>query len=182
MWCLSLNLSVVCPLTGDASPSYLWKLYTWRRLPYNKNLTRPRVQTFDLIKQVMPNVKFIIMLRDPVERYVFIDTLACRQLYRNIKKKNIQWTRNKNQPVKDVNWDDWEHGSNTTLEITDLWHLQLTLNHWSRHMTSESKVMAWDRYTIMVGLNQLMASEPSSFWQLDLQQQYRYTVYFNNIP
>lgn len=49
-------------------------------------------------------------------------------------------------------------------------------------MTSESKVKAWDRYTIMVGLNQLMASELSSFWQLDLQQQYRYTVYFNNIP
>jgi len=80
VWCLSLNLSFFCPLTGDASPSYLWKLYTWRRLPYNKNLTRPRVQTFDLIKQVMPNVKFIIMLRDPVERYVFIDTLAWRQL------------------------------------------------------------------------------------------------------
>jgi hypothetical protein len=28
-------------------------------------------------------------------------------------------------------------------------------------MTSESKVMAWDRYKIMVGLNQLMASDIS---------------------
>ncbi|XP_076094607.1 carbohydrate sulfotransferase 15-like [Mytilus galloprovincialis] len=55
-------------ITGEATPAYLWRLYTWKLYPQNKNKTKPIVLLPDLVRHIIPNVKLIIVLRDPVDR------------------------------------------------------------------------------------------------------------------
>ncbi len=47
-----------------------WDLTSWREIPQNYvTKLEPDVMTPDLIKHVNPNVKLILLLRDPIERY-----------------------------------------------------------------------------------------------------------------
>lgn len=53
---------------GEGSPTYLWMLYLWNRIPQNTYLTKPKVLVPHLIRHVLPKTKFIVTLRDPIER------------------------------------------------------------------------------------------------------------------
>ncbi|CAC5406761.1 CHST15 [Mytilus coruscus] len=55
-------------ITGEATPAYLWRLYTWKLYPQNQNKTKPIVLLPDLVRHIIPNVKLIIILREPVDR------------------------------------------------------------------------------------------------------------------
>ncbi|CAC5387522.1 CHST15 [Mytilus coruscus] len=55
-------------ITGEGSPTYLWMLYLWNRIPQNTYLTKPKVLVPHLIRHVLPKTKFIVTLRDPIER------------------------------------------------------------------------------------------------------------------
>ncbi|CAG2196631.1 CHST15 [Mytilus edulis] len=56
-------------ITGEATPAYLWRLYTWKLYPQNKNKTKPIVLLPDLVRHIIPNVKLIIVLREPVDSH-----------------------------------------------------------------------------------------------------------------
>ena len=58
------------PLTGDFTPSAFTFAPQWDKRPGNKDLSQPRFTTADYLRLFRPDAKFIIMLRDPVERYV----------------------------------------------------------------------------------------------------------------
>lgn len=42
----------------------------WELLPGNENLKEPKYTNLDYIKHLVPNVKIIVIFRDPVTRYV----------------------------------------------------------------------------------------------------------------
>jgi hypothetical protein len=57
---------------GDATPMDLWDFRSWPKIPQNKGRSEPIVLTPHLIKHLYGDVtpKFIIQLREPIERYV----------------------------------------------------------------------------------------------------------------
>nr|KAG5693862.1 hypothetical protein BaRGS_009918 [Batillaria attramentaria] len=63
-------------ITGDGTPMDFWDFRAWPLIPQNKGLKEPVVLTPHLMKHVYPDPKFIVILRDPVNRlysdYVFL--------------------------------------------------------------------------------------------------------------
>ncbi|XP_033754792.1 carbohydrate sulfotransferase 15-like [Pecten maximus] len=63
-------------ITGDGTPMDFWDFSGWPQIPQNRNQTIPKILTPHLIKHVNPNVKLILVLRDPTERlysdYLFL--------------------------------------------------------------------------------------------------------------
>lgn len=55
-------------VTLDASPPDMWDFRGWPLLPQNRGLREPVVLSPHLMKHVYRNPKFIVLLRDPVER------------------------------------------------------------------------------------------------------------------
>ncbi|XP_053388400.1 carbohydrate sulfotransferase 15-like [Mercenaria mercenaria] len=55
-------------VTAEASPSTFHMHTNWERLPGNENLNDPRYTNFQYIKHITPNVKIIILFRDPTTR------------------------------------------------------------------------------------------------------------------
>lgn len=53
---------------GEATPGYFQRLYNWIYIPQNENLSFPIVAIPHTIQHILPRVKLIITLRDPVER------------------------------------------------------------------------------------------------------------------
>lgn len=62
-------LGLIHLFTGEGSPTYAWMLYLWQKIPQNTYLTEPNVLVPHLIRHILPNVKLIVTLRDPVERF-----------------------------------------------------------------------------------------------------------------
>ena len=54
--------------TGEASHAYFTCNYYWMDTPENANYTEPVIIVADLIKHIIPDVRLILILRDPVER------------------------------------------------------------------------------------------------------------------
>ena len=52
----------------DASPPDMWDFRGWSRLPQNRKLRRPAVMTPHLMHHLYRDPKFIVLVRDPVER------------------------------------------------------------------------------------------------------------------
>ena len=46
----------------------LWDNSGWKSIPQNNGLKEPKYITPHLIKHINPHVKFLIILRDPIER------------------------------------------------------------------------------------------------------------------
>jgi hypothetical protein len=46
----------------------MWDFRGWTQIPQNWNKTEPVVLTPHLIKHLRPEMKFIIILRNPIER------------------------------------------------------------------------------------------------------------------
>ncbi|XP_033738428.1 carbohydrate sulfotransferase 15-like [Pecten maximus] len=55
-------------ITGDGSPMDAWDFRGWTQIPQNKGLKEPQVLTPDLVRHVNKNTKFIMIMRNPVER------------------------------------------------------------------------------------------------------------------
>ncbi|XP_063418203.1 carbohydrate sulfotransferase 15-like [Mytilus trossulus] len=56
-------------ITGHADAMDYWQAFDWRKIPQNNpKSTVPTYTTPDLIKHINPNIKIILMIRDPVER------------------------------------------------------------------------------------------------------------------
>ncbi|XP_063425344.1 carbohydrate sulfotransferase 15-like [Mytilus trossulus] len=55
-------------ITGEATPGYLQRLYNWIYIPQTENRPFPIVSIPHTIQHILPRVKIIISLRDPVER------------------------------------------------------------------------------------------------------------------
>ncbi|XP_069119758.1 carbohydrate sulfotransferase 15-like isoform X2 [Argopecten irradians] len=53
---------------GDGSPIDFWDFRGWKDIPQNAGLRDPRVLTPHLINHVNPNTKFILLLRNPIDR------------------------------------------------------------------------------------------------------------------
>lgn len=69
IWFRGHNSRDICfILLGEGSPTYIWMMYLWDRIPQNTYLTEPKVLVPHLIRHVLPKTKFIITLRDPIER------------------------------------------------------------------------------------------------------------------
>lgn len=60
--------SIVIIATDDGSASTAWDNQHWKLEPLNRNLSEPCVLTLHYIHNILPNAKFIMLLRDPVTR------------------------------------------------------------------------------------------------------------------
>ena len=65
---------------GDFTASYLYDQLQWKRYPQNAGLSKPKVLSAHAIHYILPNAKFVVILRDPSER------LISDYCYYNIKK------------------------------------------------------------------------------------------------
>lgn len=54
---------------GEASASILWENDDWFHFKENKAFTEPKYTSADYIRHVIPNVKVIICVRNPTDRY-----------------------------------------------------------------------------------------------------------------
>ena len=74
-------------IAGDASPTYTYFFAKWRQLVGNRNEKEPRHIIAHLIRQVVPQARIIMSVREPVSRYV----ITCHQsvLLVNHKLKSI---------------------------------------------------------------------------------------------
>ena len=54
----------------DGSPDHLWFSGNWEIIPGNHGLNEPVVTLADTLYAVNPNVKIIILLRNPIDRCV----------------------------------------------------------------------------------------------------------------
>lgn len=59
-------------LTGEASASTMWDNNAWIYFYDNGTGVEPPFLVQDFIHAVQPDARFIVMLRDPVERYYFL--------------------------------------------------------------------------------------------------------------
>ena len=66
--------------------------------------------------------------------------------------------------------------SSISTKLATTSHLKpfITKTKEEQDMALEIKVIAWDRHKIMAGSNWQMGYQPSRYWQLDLQWQYRF--------
>lgn len=53
---------------GDGTPVNGWDFRGWPRDPQNKGLKEPKVLIPHLMRHMLKDPKFIILVRDPVER------------------------------------------------------------------------------------------------------------------
>ena len=67
---------------ADMDPQTIWKLPKWQHIRGNQDRDAPRVTTADHIHALKPDAKFIVMMRDPVERYRY-DFLCMRLCKKN---------------------------------------------------------------------------------------------------
>ena len=58
---------VIC-IEGDGTPMDMSDNSGWPSIPQNNRLTEPKYMTPHMIKHLNPDVKLIVILRDPVER------------------------------------------------------------------------------------------------------------------
>ncbi|KAG8445601.1 hypothetical protein GDO86_010398 [Hymenochirus boettgeri] len=72
------------PIIGEASASTMWDNDAWIYIYDNVTNTEPPHLTLDFIHVLQPNAKFIVMLRDPVER------LYSDYLYFSIANKSVE--------------------------------------------------------------------------------------------
>ena len=61
-------------LAGDASAATIWDNYNWYSSPENVGRTDPMILNQHLIHHLLPEAKFILIVRDPVNRYVLYDS------------------------------------------------------------------------------------------------------------
>ena len=54
---------------GEGTPSYIYDFDGWTKLPINKGRTEPLYSIADIIAQLTPNAKIIIIVRNPTNRY-----------------------------------------------------------------------------------------------------------------
>jgi len=47
----------------------VWDFSGWRKISQNAGLNEPKILTPHLIKHINPKTKFIMIMRDPIERY-----------------------------------------------------------------------------------------------------------------
>ena len=56
------------PLPGDGTPTYLVDYDGWRNIPGNEGLEEPKYILAHILKQLTPNAKFVVLLRNPIDR------------------------------------------------------------------------------------------------------------------
>ncbi|CAG2250394.1 CHST15 [Mytilus edulis] len=55
-------------ITGDGTPMDMWDYRGWPQIPQNLNKSDPEILTPHLIRHINPDMKFIIILRNPIDR------------------------------------------------------------------------------------------------------------------
>lgn len=64
-------------ITVDGTPMDFWDFTGWPKIPQNVNAREPKILTPHLMKHMNPNVKFILIFRQPSERlfsdYIFLN-------------------------------------------------------------------------------------------------------------
>ncbi|KAK7471387.1 hypothetical protein BaRGS_00035939 [Batillaria attramentaria] len=77
---------------GDGSTSRVWRHDYWFLLPGNENCSEPQILNSEFVRHLNPNVKIIIMVRNPTERlysgYYFYSGVAGQ---RSPTKENFHW-------------------------------------------------------------------------------------------
>ncbi|XP_069140999.1 carbohydrate sulfotransferase 15-like [Argopecten irradians] len=64
-------------ITGEGSPSTLWDLSWWWQYSENKNDEDPALTNAHFVRHILPDVKLVVILRNPVDRlysdYIFMN-------------------------------------------------------------------------------------------------------------
>lgn len=61
-------ISLFVFIIGDGTPMDFWDFTGWRHIVQNKEHEKPVVLTPHLMKHMNPKVKFIVLLRNPIDR------------------------------------------------------------------------------------------------------------------
>ena len=88
-----INMIYWCCGSGDGTPSYVWAYDGWRNTSVNRGLSEPKYFTPHYIKHFTPKAKFIVIMRNPTERWVLI--YLSLQLYlrvNSVKSENCWCT------------------------------------------------------------------------------------------
>lgn len=83
-------------ITGEASVSVMWENDDWFHLPENEGQEEPKYTNSDYVRHLLPNVKIIVILRNPVERlfsdYLYFNPTANKSLEDFHEKVNYSLT------------------------------------------------------------------------------------------
>ncbi len=61
----------------DATPHYLWDYEGWEAIPGNRNLAEPKFILADTLYHINPNLKLIVIVRNPASRWAAGHRLFC---------------------------------------------------------------------------------------------------------
>lgn len=67
---MGVCLSIIHPLPGEASASTMWDNQAWSYVHREEKEAEPPFLAQDFIHTTQPGARIVVMLRDPVERYV----------------------------------------------------------------------------------------------------------------
>ena len=63
-----MTIVLIIVYLGDGTPMDFWDFTGWRNIQQNQGLDHPKVLTPHLLHHINPNVKLIIILRNPTQR------------------------------------------------------------------------------------------------------------------
>jgi hypothetical protein len=63
-----MTIFLIILYLGDGTPMDFWDFTGWRNIQQNQGLDHPKVLTPHLLHHINPNVKLIIILRNPTQR------------------------------------------------------------------------------------------------------------------
>ena len=80
---------------GDFTASYLYDQLQWKRYPQNAGLSKPKVLSAHAIHYILPNAKFVVILRDPSERllsdYCYYNRKKDATIFHTKVTQGINW-------------------------------------------------------------------------------------------
>lgn len=80
---LCLSVSIYFFISVDGTPMDFWDFTGWPQIPQNVNVGNPKILTPHLMKYLNPYVKFILIFRQPSERYSIINIYCLFLLLNN---------------------------------------------------------------------------------------------------
>ena len=70
IWLFCYSTQIYCTFVGEASAGTIWDSHNWMALPENVGFTEPVKLTSDAVKSLLPDTRFIYIVREPTSRWV----------------------------------------------------------------------------------------------------------------
>ncbi|KAK2146408.1 hypothetical protein LSH36_611g04012 [Paralvinella palmiformis] len=115
-------------IIGDFDPMTVWKIPMWRKIKGNENRDAPKYLTPHHLHSINPNIKFMILLRNPVERtfshYKFFHSKNNRkvqaEMFHDDIKKTMQTLEKcfRDNAIRTCLYQPWKSNITTIRSVT----------------------------------------------------------------